>query len=79
MPIDHFMRALAEEHGNRAIGVILSGTGTDGTLGMAEIQAQGGVTFAQDGGSARSSERCSPDPCQHTDRYRLVTPFALRL
>ena len=53
MPIDHFMRALAEEHGNRAIGVILSGTGTDGTLGMAEIQAQGGVTFAQDGGSAK--------------------------
>ena len=53
MPIDLFMRALAEEHGNRAIGVILSGTGTDGTLGMAEIQAQGGVTFAQDGGSAK--------------------------
>ena len=53
MPIDHFMRALAEDHGNRAIGVILSGTGTDGTLGMAEIQAQGGVTFAQDGGSAK--------------------------
>src|SRR5882672_3041501 len=53
MPIDHFMRALAEEHGNRAIGVILSGTGTDGTLGMAEIQAQGGVTFAQDGASAK--------------------------
>jgi two-component system CheB/CheR fusion protein len=53
MPIDHFMRALAEEHGNRAIGVILSGTGTDGTLGRAEIQAQGGVTFAQDGGSAK--------------------------
>ncbi len=23
--------------------------------------------------------RCSPDPCQHTDRYRLVTPFSLRL
>jgi two-component system CheB/CheR fusion protein len=47
------LRALAEEHGNRAIGVILSGTGTDGTLGMAEIQVQGGVTFAQDGGSAK--------------------------
>lgn len=46
MPIDHFMRALAEDQGNRAIGVILSGTGSDGTLGMVEIQAQGGVTFA---------------------------------
>jgi two-component system CheB/CheR fusion protein len=41
MPIDHFMRALAEEQGNSAIGVILSGSGTDGTLGLAEIQAQG--------------------------------------
>jgi two-component system, chemotaxis family, CheB/CheR fusion protein len=48
MTIDRFMRSLAEEQGNRAIGVILSGSGTDGTLGMAEIQAQGGVTFAQD-------------------------------
>ena len=38
------MRALAEELGNRAIGVILSGTGSDGMLGMAEIQARGGVT-----------------------------------
>jgi two-component system CheB/CheR fusion protein len=48
MPIDRFMRSLAEAQGNRAVGVILSGTGTDGTLGMAEIQAQGGVTIVQD-------------------------------
>jgi two-component system CheB/CheR fusion protein len=54
MAIDHFMRSLAESQGNRAIGVILSGFGTDGTLGMAEIQAQGGVTFAQDEASAKS-------------------------
>lgn len=53
MPIDHFMRALAEELGSRAIGVILSGTGSDGVLGMAEIQARGGVTFAQDPGTAK--------------------------
>lgn len=53
MPIDHFMRSLAEQHGNQAIGVILSGNGTDGTLGMAEIQSQGGVTFAQDEASAK--------------------------
>jgi two-component system CheB/CheR fusion protein len=48
MSIDGFMCSLAEEQGNRAIGVILSGSGTDGTRGLAEIQAQGGVTFAQD-------------------------------
>ena len=53
MTIDHFMRALAEAQGSRAIGVILSGYGTDGTLGMAEIQAQGGVTFAQDENTAK--------------------------
>ena len=48
MTIDRFMRSLAKAQGNRAIGVILSGYGSDGTLGMAEIQAQGGVTFAQE-------------------------------
>src|SRR5215469_2209514 len=53
MSIDHFMRALAEEQGNRAIGIILSGSGTDGTAGMAQIQAQGGVTFAQDEETAK--------------------------
>jgi two-component system CheB/CheR fusion protein len=53
MSVDHFMRSLAEQKGNRAIGVILSGSGSDGTLGMAEIQAHGGVTFAQDEASAK--------------------------
>ena len=53
MPIDTFMRSLAEEYGSRGIGVILSGSGTDGTLGIAEIQAQGGVTFAQDDATAK--------------------------
>ena len=53
MAVDSFMRALAEAQGSNAIGVILSGSGTDGTLGLAEIQAQGGVTFAQDEATAR--------------------------
>src|SRR6202790_1635952 len=53
MSVDQFWRALAEQKGNHAVGVILSGTGTDGTLGIAEIQAQGGVTFAQDEASAK--------------------------
>src|SRR5277367_2797616 len=53
MSVDHFMRALADQKGNRAVGVILSGSGTDGTLGMSEIQAHGGVTFAQDETSAK--------------------------
>lgn len=53
MSIDHFMRSLAESQGNHAIGVVLSGTGTDGTLGLAEIQAQGGITLVQDETTAR--------------------------
>jgi two-component system CheB/CheR fusion protein len=53
MPVDHFMRSLAEQKGNRAIGIILSGSGSDGTLGMVEIQGHGGVTFAQDHATAK--------------------------
>ena len=45
--IDHFFRSLAEDQGHKAIGVILSGTGTDGTLGLEEIKAAGGITFVQ--------------------------------
>ena len=47
MPIDHFLRSLAEEQGERAIGVILSGAGTDGTLGLRAIHGAGGVSFVQ--------------------------------
>ena len=47
-PIDNFLVALAEEKGSGAIGVVLSGTGSDGTYGLKAIKAVGGVTFAQD-------------------------------
>jgi two-component system CheB/CheR fusion protein len=53
MPIDHFMRSLAAEVQSRAIGVILSGTGSDGTLGLEAIKAEGGLTFAQEEKSAQ--------------------------
>jgi len=46
--IDNFFRTLAEDQGHRAIGVVLSGTGTDGTLGLEAIKSGGGITFAQD-------------------------------
>jgi two-component system CheB/CheR fusion protein len=48
MPIDDFLRALAADHGRRAFGVVLSGSASDGTLGLQAIKAAGGVTFAQD-------------------------------
>ena len=55
MPIDHFLRSLAEDRGSRAISVILSGTASDGTEGSRAIKAAGGITFAQDEKSARYS------------------------
>lgn len=51
--IDSFLRALAEDQQERAIGVILSGTGSDGTMGLRAIKAAGGITFAQDLDSAK--------------------------
>ena len=48
MPIDSFLRALAAEGGSKALGVILSGTASDGTLGLQAIKAAGGITFAQE-------------------------------
>ena len=53
MPIDHFFRALAAEAGQRGIGVVLSGTASDGTEGCRAIKAAGGLTFAQDEESAK--------------------------
>ncbi len=46
--IDFFLEALARDQRERAVGVILSGTATDGTLGLEAIKAEGGLTFAQD-------------------------------
>jgi two-component system CheB/CheR fusion protein len=53
LAIDHFFESLAEEQGSRAIGVVLSGTGSDGTAGLRAIKAAGGITFAQDEESAK--------------------------
>lgn len=53
MPVDFFLRSLAEEQENRAIGVILSGTGSDGTFGLQAIKGAGGITFAQDEKTAK--------------------------
>jgi len=46
--IDHFLESLAKDRRTLAIGVVLSGTASDGTSGLAAIKAAGGVTFAQD-------------------------------
>src|SRR5262245_20181668 len=53
LAIDHFFESLAEGQRSRAIGVLLSGTGSDGTAGLRAIKAAGGITFAQDEQSAK--------------------------
>ncbi|MDY0961014.1 chemotaxis protein CheB [Massilia sp. CFBP9026] len=53
--IDKFFRALAEVHRERSVGVILSGAGSDGAVGIARIKEMGGVTMAQ-----------VPDDAEHT-------------
>ena len=47
-PIDHFFRTLAATHDGSSIGVILSGSGTDGTAGIRYIREHGGMAIAQD-------------------------------
>ena len=47
-PIDYLFRSLAVDQQERSIAVVLSGTGSDGTQGVCEIKAVGGITFAQD-------------------------------
>ncbi len=74
MPIDRFLRSLAEECGSRAIGVILSGAGTDGSAGVQAIKAAGGVTFAQDQYTAKFASM--PQAAVATNCVDFVLPPA---
>ena len=51
--IDLFLRSLAEEEQDRAIGVVLSGTGSDGTEGLRAVRAEGGIALVEDPATAR--------------------------
>jgi chemotaxis methyl-accepting protein methylase len=53
MPIDFFLRHLADDQGDKAIGIILSGMGTDGSLGIQAIKENFGMTMVQDTQSAK--------------------------
>ncbi len=52
LPIDLFFRALARDQESRAVGIVLSGTGTDGTLGLAAIREASGLSLVQDPATA---------------------------
>jgi two-component system CheB/CheR fusion protein len=56
MPIDIFMRSLAEDETHYSIGVVLSGTDSDGVMGLEAIKSHGGITFAQDSKTAKFND-----------------------
>ena len=65
-PIDIFFRTLGEAHGRRAVTVVLSGTGADGSMGMKRVKECGGVCFVQD-----------PEEAEHGDMPRACIATAL--
>lgn len=72
--IDVFFKSLAEERGNRAIGVVLSGGDADGTRGIEAIKAAGGITFAQAEDTAQVSSM--PHMAIATGQVDFVQPPA---
>ncbi|KWA45527.1 chemotaxis protein [Burkholderia multivorans] len=56
LTIDHFFRTLADAHDSRAIGIVMSGTGSDGAAGLRRIKEVGGITLAQ-----------TPDDAEHAE------------
>ncbi len=73
LPIDFFFRALAQDQGPLSVGIVLSGTGTDGTYGLKAIKDAGGITMVQDPATAKydGMPRSALDS-GHTD-YCLTT------
>jgi two-component system CheB/CheR fusion protein len=73
LSIDVALRSLADDQGDRAIGVILSGSGSDGSLGAKAINGEGGITFAQD---ATATFPQMPQSAIATDGVDFVLPPA---
>ncbi|MCB0324518.1 MAG: PAS domain-containing protein, partial [Bdellovibrionales bacterium] len=73
-PIDHFFRTLASNHGDRSIGVVLTGSGSDGTLGLKEIKLSGGVAIVQDPNEAEYDGM--PQSAVSTGVADLILPLA---
>lgn len=74
LPIDRFLRSLAQDFGSRSIGVILSGTGSDGSRGIRDIHEAGGLVVAQSEESAKFDGM--PRSARETGLVDLVLPAA---
>ena len=73
-PIDYFFRALAASHREQAVAVVLSGTGSDGSVGIREVKEAGGLTVAQDPAEAEYS--AMPQSAINTGQTDLVLNVA---
>jgi two-component system CheB/CheR fusion protein len=70
--IDRFFFSMSENHGPRSVGIILSGTGTDGAHGIRAIKAEGGITIAQQESTAKFSNM--PHAAISTGQVDLILP-----
>ena len=73
-PIDIFLASLAEDQQERAIGIILSGAGADGTLGIKAVKERGGLTLAQTSGRGEPRFRDMPESAIATGLVDLELP-----
>ncbi len=73
-PIDVFLGSLAEERGENAIGMLLSGGGSDGTLGLKNIKERGGLTLAQGSDGSVPMQPSMPDTAIAAGVVDLVVP-----
>ncbi len=72
LPVDRFFQSLATERQHRSIAVVLSGTDSDGSIGLATVKAAGGITFAQDIASSKFEQM--PDRAISTGQVDFVLP-----
>jgi two-component system CheB/CheR fusion protein len=70
--IDRMFRSLAEAHGQHVMCIVMSGTGSDGAVGIATVKERGGVTLAQEPNDAEYAEM--PQNAIQTDQVDLVLP-----
>ena len=73
-PIDEFFDSLATDLGEDAIGIVLSGTGHDGALGLKAIKARGGLTLAQGSNGTAPQHSGMPTSAIATGAVDLIVP-----
>ncbi|MEO7163667.1 MAG: chemotaxis protein CheB, partial [Bdellovibrionia bacterium] len=72
LPIDFFFRSLSDEMKTNAIGIVLSGTGSDGSEGLKVLKGEGGISFAQEPDSARF--KGMPQRAINVDHLDFILP-----